>query len=478
MRKLFVLLLLGILILSAVPLTTAQDGANAPVESNNMTIHVVQRDETLSQIALQYGITVDSIITANSIFDANSIQVGQRLIIPNPQVESPGMIITHVVQPGETLSTIATRYNSTLDSLSTLNYIANSNSLYVGENIQVAQGATGSLPYELVSLRRVQPGDYWFALAAEYQIPAARLAEINGLDMYAPLQVGQALIIPDTDSAGRFVNLPLPMTDFQLSPLPATQGQTLSAAVITGGNSQVTGRILDRDIQFTQDGNTHHAMIGLHAFTTPGIYALQMQITDEAGRQSSYEARVYVQDGSYTQEVIEIPEDRQNLLATEVVQAELDRVSAVMSGFTSERFFGGLMSLPSTGPVTSRFGTRRSYNGSGYDTFHGGTDFGGAPGSLVLAAAAGTVVLAEPLNVRGNAIIIDHGWGVYTGYWHLTQIYVANGQLVQRGDPIGTLGSTGLVTGAHLHWEMWVGGVQVDPLQWLSNAFFSSPSPE
>jgi murein DD-endopeptidase MepM/ murein hydrolase activator NlpD len=77
------------------------------------------------------------------------------------------------------------------------------------------------------------------------------------------------------------------------------------------------------------------------------------------------------------------------------------------------------------------------------------------------------VVLADQLVVRGNALMIDHGWGLLTGYWHLSTIEVAVGQRVERGDLIGRIGNTGLSTGSHLHWEVWANGVNVNPLQWL-----------
>jgi murein DD-endopeptidase MepM/ murein hydrolase activator NlpD len=67
----------------------------------------------------------------------------------------------------------------------------------------------------------------------------------------------------------------------------------------------------------------------------------------------------------------------------------------------------------------------------------------------------------------GNAVVIDHGWGLLTGYAHLSTIEVQTGQQVLQGDQIGKVGNTGLSTGAHLHWEMWVGGNSVDGLQWL-----------
>jgi murein DD-endopeptidase MepM/ murein hydrolase activator NlpD len=73
--------------------------------------------------------------------------------------------------------------------------------------------------------------------------------------------------------------------------------------------------------------------------------------------------------------------------------------------------------------------------------------------------------------VRGNATLIDHGWGVYSGYWHQSVIQVKGGDQVDTGQVIGFNGATGRVTGPHLHWELWVGGVQVDPLQWTEVPF-------
>jgi murein DD-endopeptidase MepM/ murein hydrolase activator NlpD len=79
--------------------------------------------------------------------------------------------------------------------------------------------------------------------------------------------------------------------------------------------------------------------------------------------------------------------------------------------------------------------------------------------------------MAEPLQVRGEVVILDHGWGVFSGFWHLSQIDVTAGQAVDRGDIVGLVGDTGLSTGPHLHWEMRVGGVPVDPLQWTQREF-------
>ncbi len=106
----------------------------------------------------------------------------------------------------------------------------------------------------------------------------------------------------------------------------------------------------------------------------------------------------------------------------------------------------------------SQYGSRRSYNGRAYIYFRTGLDFCGGVGTEILAPTAGKVIFAGPLTVRGNAVMIDHGWGVYTGYMHMSEILVQVGDLVQPGQKIGLVGGTGRVTGPHLHWEVWAGG--------------------
>ncbi|HRE28658.1 MAG TPA: M23 family metallopeptidase, partial [Anaerolineales bacterium] len=141
----------------------------------------------------------------------------------------------------------------------------------------------------------------------------------------------------------------------------------------------------------------------------------------------------------------------------EYVRPEYERVRSVVTASpTTERMWSGLFALPSVGVIRSVFGALRSYNGGPYDSFHGGVDFSGAEDRPITAPAPGIVVMAEPMTVRGNATIIDHGWGVYSGYWHQSSFQVAVGQRVETGQIIGFQGATGRVTGPHLHWEIFV----------------------
>jgi murein DD-endopeptidase MepM/ murein hydrolase activator NlpD len=106
-----------------------------------------------------------------------------------------------------------------------------------------------------------------------------------------------------------------------------------------------------------------------------------------------------------------------------------------------------------------------------YNSFHAGLDFCGQVGTPIAVAADGTVVFTGMLTVHGNTTIVDHGWGIYTLYAHQSEINVTVGQQVKAGSQIGLVGQTGRVSGPHLHWEVWVNGVQVDPLDWLANTY-------
>jgi murein DD-endopeptidase MepM/ murein hydrolase activator NlpD len=126
---------------------------------------------------------------------------------------------------------------------------------------------------------------------------------------------------------------------------------------------------------------------------------------------------------------------------------------------------------PATRAISSVFGNWRAYNGGVYATFHGGVDFYGLEKEPIHAPAAGRVVYADLLVICGNTTIIDHGWGVYTRYCHQNKIEVQVGDMVQAGQVIGLIGHTGRADGPHLHWEVWVNGYQVNPLQWLAEVF-------
>ncbi len=125
--------------------------------------------------------------------------------------------------------------------------------------------------------------------------------------------------------------------------------------------------------------------------------------------------------------------------------------------------------LPVEGEVTGVFGAFRSYDGVPSDSWHHGHDIGADHGDPIVAPAPGVVVWTGDLAIHGTGVIVDHGAGVYSGYWHMSLIAVRAGDEVAAGDWLGNIGSTGLSTGPHLHWEVIVQGIDVDPVQWTQD---------
>jgi murein DD-endopeptidase MepM/ murein hydrolase activator NlpD len=208
------------------------------------------------------------------------------------------------------------------------------------------------------------------------------------------------------------------------------------------------------------------------ALAEPGLQWLE--VAWQAGEERG-ELRwpIPVADAGFPTFDIELPPGKGDLLDPELVRAEAEKLAAIWASPETAQAWKGRYRRPiaEEWPTSAPFGQRRSYNGGPVNSYHAGQDFSALEGTPVVAPAAGTVVLAEPLIVRGNAVVIDHGTGQFTGYWHLSQVVAAPGQVVKPGDLIGLVGTTGLSTGNHLHWEMRLHGVAVDPLQWVEQVF-------
>lgn len=146
---------------------------------------------------------------------------------------------------------------------------------------------------------------------------------------------------------------------------------------------------------------------------------------------------------------------------------ESARQAGIFETVTALRQWRGGFLRPVPGQATSSFGRRSVFNGQPRRP-HSGTDFRAAAGTAIRAPNAGTVVLAENLYFSGNAVILDHGWGLYSYFAHLSAIAVTEGEAVQPGQVVGEVGATGRVTGPHLHWTVRLNNARVDPLALLA----------
>jgi murein DD-endopeptidase MepM/ murein hydrolase activator NlpD len=440
-----------------------------------VTIHVVQRGEDMFQIAQKYGTTVDAIAQANGIDNPALIMVGQRLVIPGA-VNHPGIPVTYTVGPGDSLPVLAWRFGASIQQIAVQNDIINPALLYVGLPLSLVTVATNA-PISNGRVITVQPHDTLFSLANQYGQSPQLIAAVNGLTMALPLYDGQSLAIPANKaekSTTPLIAAPAVVTKFVMKPATLEQGRSVAIEITTSTPMQLRGTFLNRPVTDRSDdgGLTHTIFIGVNAFTTPGIYPLQLSSADTSGQPVDLSRLIEIDDGGYGSEQIVLPPNLKDLTDPKITQPELDKLAAITSKVTLQRYFNGAFGLPVPATIVSQFGTRRSYDGAPYNQFHSGTDFAGAPGSPIYAPMAGVVVFTGPMQVRGNITIIDHGWGIYTAYCHQTQIMVNVGQTVKAGQVIGTIGATGRVTGPHLHWELYIEGVQVDPMQWARTSFF------
>src|SRR5690606_12367548 len=411
-----------------------------------VTIHVVQRGETLYSIAMEYGVTISDLARINGIVNAGNIQVGQRLLVPTGEAEVPALPQTHVVQPGETLRSIANFYNRTVTELTEINHLSNPDTIYVGQELLLVPEATDApateatplppterLPTpvpdvpptaipeadeaapagEYTLIHVVQRGETLFRIATAYGVTVNELAQANSIGDPTLIYAGQRLLIPGYEAPELAVDLPAPFTAIDVTPQRLVEGKTARIRITTSTPTLISGTFLGREVSVgSEENNTRHTILqGIPLFTEAGIYPLELVAVDTTNDTvTGYTINLQVAAGPYGREYIRLMAGRDGLLDPNVEQAELNIIEGVMRVFTEPRSINGPMGLPSAATIISPFGTRRSYNGGPFDRFHSGTDFAGAPGTPVLATAPGRVVLADTLNVRGMATVIDHGW--------------------------------------------------------------------
>jgi murein DD-endopeptidase MepM/ murein hydrolase activator NlpD len=251
----------------------------------------------------------------------------------------------------------------------------------------------------------------------------------------------------------------------RLEPEELPQGQLGALVVETSRPATVIANVGGESLPLFEEGGRWYGLIGIWAATQPSARPVVVGAVDPLGGPDviqRYELRITAQQ--FVLEAITMPQSALNLVADrEEVQREAQLVAKLIAPYTPQRLWQAPFQQPLQGRLTSPYGARRSYNGGPASEYHSGLDIAAEEGTPVAATNDGHVVFAGPLKVRGNTVIIDHGWGLFSGYYHLSAVTVAAGQDVQRGETIGLVGSTGFSSGPHLHWSIWVGSNAIDP---------------
>lgn len=173
-----------------------------------------------------------------------------------------------------------------------------------------------------------------------------------------------------------------------------------------------------------------------------------------------------VVDGNYKSEVINVKPSifKPNKQREARTKKEYREAMKIYRSKSAKILWNEEFIYPLNSKITSPFGTKRVYNGE-LKSYHGGTDFRAANNTSIIASNSGIVKIAQNRFYAGNSIVIDHGHGVYSGYYHLNKMYFKAGDFIKKGEVLGLSGSTGRVTGPHLHFSFRINGIQVDPLQ-------------
>jgi len=214
-------------------------------------------------------------------------------------------------------------------------------------------------------------------------------------------------------------------------------------------------------------GDGWYALLVADIDASPRDFPLAIVVRRGDDRLVNFEALVTIESAGFIRQNFEVPPAIGFLIDPEVERNELARLDALIAHIRPQRLWGATAwQLPIDTNFTSGFGQYRILNQS-VQTRHTGWDQSAVPGTPVAAMAAGEVVFAGQLDIRGNYIMIDHGWGVYSGYAHLSQINVQRGQTIEQGQIIAGSGNSGRSGGPHLHWEIAVSGEWVDGAAFL-----------
>ncbi len=453
-------------------------GSNfSPAQAQDTTtypIYIVQDGDSLIAIADRFYVTVNDLTSLNFISDENLISPGQSLKIPGLAGIS-GTIVPTTIALGENARSLLKKHQVNQSTLIQLNKITNFSELFAGSNLLIPiENESALTPVALV-----EPGTTFLEYAVLNKMNPVELSTRNGFYSSFFAFPNDLLYGRIETTKGTSINpFSTSVESITIEPLPLRQGETVVVQIQGAQGLSFSGTLNGQKLNFfSPDGSTFFALQGIHAMVEPGLAELSIAAKNGEVAIFSYTQNLLLEPGLFENDPPLTVEP--SLLDPAITQPEEDLIRSFTSVFNTEKYWSGIFKSPATyQETTSPFGSRRSYNENPL-TFHTGVDFAGGMTLPIYAPADGKVVIAEMLTVRGNATFIDHGLGVYSGFFHQNKIFVNVGDMVKQGDKIGEVGNTGRVNnrddfegaGAHQHWELWVNGVQVNPLDWLEREY-------
>ena len=262
--------------------------------------------------------------------------------------------------------------------------------------------------------------------------------------------------------AALFGVTPLQAQKCRVLPTPVKLGQTLR---ITCPAEFTSVKLNERSAKlYLQPDGKRSGLLPISVKDAPGTFSLLISGNHDGAPQS---LPVVIRKTIFPSQNVKLSPEIESLHST---PEEMALLTSFRDSISETRSWKDPLQPPVSGCMTSPFGVKRLHNGKPTGEYHGGVDQRTPEGEAIRAVAAGTITFAKQFNVLGNAVGIDHGQGLESMYLHMSRLVVAPGVAVQRGDILGYAGSTGRSTGPHLHWVLYVNGVNVNPAQWVKLA--------
>lgn len=452
-------------------------------------VYIVQEYDTIYSISRMFHTSVYRLEIRNYLTDNSVISAGDHLYIPGFD-DLSGTLSMFTVGIGDTPLSLIRANRMDAGTFERINFLTNRDAVSVGQKlfklasdetinqlrVPVTDGGltgletaalAGTNPWTMAVYNSL-PGTWYLVPNDILYLPASSNSNeiLPGIQsMQAPsLEQGKtAVFTASGSSVGSLkASITFPVDDLDTMQQDAAAGKKTTAVPVINETHSLNF--------FQQPDGTYEALQGVPRMAVPGLVRLTLSVQTADGKNYSLDQNMEVKDVDYGYDTPMQVADNEVDPAVTIPEAQF--LFKTVAPATAEKMWNGPFTAPTSTPdaINDVYGRLRSFNGSDWIYWHSGYDYAGAEGTPIFAVADGTVVYTGELTVRGNATIIDHGHGVYTVYCHQSKFEVSVGDKVTAGQEIGQIGATGRVTGPHLHLDVIVGGVQVDPEQWLTES--------
>jgi len=445
--------------------------------------HKVTNGDTLWSISKQYNTPLKLILALNNIKDKDILSIGQIIKIPQDKDNLPAVDYTmHIVKKGETLWSIAQKYNLSVNLILTTNNLTNSELISIGQQIEILSTKSTTPETNMVNqtvidkknnqindnisqpenaepiVYTVKAGDSLWNISRKYGVSVEVIFDVNNLRDKDSLSLGQKLEIPAIGGGVSNSN-------------QKQEPTIITYTVVKGDNLWSISQRYDVNMSTIISTNNLKEISRLSIGQKLKLPITNMDIAKAEG---------YDQE-AVAEEIIYYVKKGESLWSiSREYNVKLEAIIAANSITDASKISAGqqlrIPNVPGTrsnicnfiwpvrGRITSPYGMRVI---NGRKDFHSGIDIGGPTGTNILAAESGRVSYAGYMRGYGNVIILSHDGGYSTVYGHNSVNLVKKGQYVKKGSIIGKVGRTGNATGSHLHFEVRLGGKPLNPLSYL-----------